>query len=145
MRRSARGYLYRAIDSEGFIKVGFSMDPRERVRTLSATRKRPVTLLGVTPGDRKAEARLHRRLSAWRQRGEWYFPTSELLDLIAHINRKAPPGARMFLMVRLPPDLYRRFAAFCEREGKTMTETVVIALTEWMDMREASKAREPAR
>lgn len=78
-------FVYFAQRGHGFVKVGASGDPVQRVRHLrSKFRPMPVRLLGAV--DRLAaglsENAAHRALAAHRFAGEWYWPRPEVFAFI---------------------------------------------------------------
>lgn len=54
------------------IKIGTSLDPDDRLRTLQTGSAYPIVLLGTIPGSFKTENAVHRALSPWRLDGEWF-------------------------------------------------------------------------
>lgn len=71
---------------EGRIKIGIAQDVRQRLRTLRTASSDPLVLLGVMPGGRRQEQRLHRQFGHARTHGEWFDPHP---DLIAYIEKNA--------------------------------------------------------
>lgn len=69
------------IESGPYMKIGFSEDPISRNTTVTRNGKRPddlpfdaeTDLIGWIPGDRKAEARLHKQFAHLRVAGEWFW------------------------------------------------------------------------
>lgn len=62
-------YVVRA-GSTGPVKIGRSKDPVNRIAELQTACAEQLVLLHLIPFD--IEAELHRRLSPWRVRGEWF-------------------------------------------------------------------------
>lgn len=66
------------------VKIGKSLDPKRRLRSLQTARSETeLTLLGVIPGGHKVETLLHRKYREKRRNGEWFALTSEdVLDIL---------------------------------------------------------------
>lgn len=64
-------------ERDGLIKIGCSESPRKRAREQHAR------LLACIPGRYEAEREHHRRFQGSRCRGEWFYPT---LDLLAYVS-----------------------------------------------------------
>lgn len=73
---------------DGYIKIGYTSRLETRLREL---RKQygVVTLLGICDGDKTTERELHSRFSTLNRFGEWYRPTDELREFIAHHTHAA--------------------------------------------------------
>lgn len=57
------------------VKIGWSIDPRERVKA------HPVDeILAIVPGDHRDEQRYHRQFAHLRENGEWFRAEAELLE-----------------------------------------------------------------
>jgi len=61
-----------AAPSVDLVKIGFSLDVKDRLRKLSTGSAVVTQLLKTIPGTRQDEATLHRRFKAYRVRGEWF-------------------------------------------------------------------------
>jgi hypothetical protein len=68
------------IHAEGtnLVKVGWTRDLSGRFRQLKTASPHPLILLAIHPGSSDVEALYHRDLAPYRQRGEWFFLTSEV-------------------------------------------------------------------
>lgn len=64
----------------GLIKIGVSINPERRCRTLNAE------LLGVLSGGLPRERELQARFAVYRERGEWFRPAPELLAWIEDLT-----------------------------------------------------------
>jgi len=101
MRKTPFVYFIQAGSADGPIKIGCAIDPRRRFATYETWNPQPLTLLGVIPGGVKDEKALHRKLIKSKLRGEWYYPTEEVLEYVkrAHepptytVQRNAPRDA----------------------------------------------------
>ena len=72
------------------IKIGYSGSPAAAIRRLTGfqtANAQNLQLLGVAEGDRKQEAALHRRFSAYHLRGEWFAADQELLTVIGDLSQ----------------------------------------------------------
>lgn len=65
----------------GLIKIGYSVDPRQR-RDQLCTLGVDLTLLGIVQGGFITEQYLHRRFADYRYVGEWFEPSPELFQFI---------------------------------------------------------------
>lgn len=87
------------------MKVGFSIDVRQRMRELRTGNPYPLELLFVVPADRSLETTFHRELRGDRMEGEWFSgPRIERLMI-----RVAAATEDMFLEFdysNTPPDYY---------------------------------------
>ncbi len=71
---------------DGPVKVGKSVDPHARIRSLQTGSSEPLRVLAFAPGDERRESEIHRRLKPHRIRGEWYQPSPDVFALIAEIQ-----------------------------------------------------------
>jgi len=66
------GNIYIAIDENtGYYKIGWSINPKKREKTLQSE-KPTIYFLWVVTGSRKDEAYLHKLFAGKRVRGEWF-------------------------------------------------------------------------
>ena len=72
-----QGYIY-VIDCDGFIKIGYSTDPRGRLSNLRVASPLEITVLRVIEGTVADERELHNKFVAHRVRGEWFKCEGEL-------------------------------------------------------------------
>lgn len=75
-------YFIRCECAERFIKIGLANDPDWRLKEHSIGNPYPLTMLFYGPGDRSDEQMLHRRFKRYRFRGEWFYPSKPIMDLI---------------------------------------------------------------
>ena len=75
--------------ASGPIKIGFSMNPAERLADIARHHPGRLKLLAVIAGDQAAEAHLHARFEASRVRGEWFRRTPDLVALIKTLREQA--------------------------------------------------------
>jgi hypothetical protein len=67
-------------ETTGLVKIGFSNDPNERLRTLRIGSPTRLVIRGVLGGGRDMEATLHARFAHRRSHGEWFALTQEELS-----------------------------------------------------------------
>lgn len=75
--------VYFIESDDGNIKIGQSKNVVARLRTLSTSTHRTMTLLGVIPGGTAKERELHERFSGQRLHREWFRDSDELRAYIA--------------------------------------------------------------
>lgn len=63
----------------GPIKIGSAVDVDKRLAELQTGCPDLLRIIGTSAGGREAEFALHRKFSAHRIRGEWFYPCPELL------------------------------------------------------------------
>lgn len=76
-------YVYFGRKEDGRIKVGVSIQPGRRTKTLGCE------LLLAVEADRDTEQEVLRYLDSHRIEGEWFHPTSEVLDYIESLQIRA--------------------------------------------------------
>lgn len=54
------------------VKIGFSKDPRKRLRQLQTSNSNTLVLLGYIDGDRDMETHLHILFEKYKLSGEWF-------------------------------------------------------------------------
>lgn len=77
------------IRAGGMIKIGFSLEVRQRLKELQTAQPVRLELLGVMAGDSDAERTLHERFAFCRQTGEWFSAVDELM-LFIEANTQLP-------------------------------------------------------
>jgi len=96
--------LYFARSHRGFIKIGISAAPADRIKELSTASgsdvHHDVELLAFVPYESREEARereaaLHRQFSYRRIRGEWFADSQELRDEIARLVAAPAPAPQV--------------------------------------------------
>ena len=68
--------------SNGCIKIGFAIDPEERLRDLQTANHEELVLLKAISGDRGKEIEIQQILVAHRKHGEWFYPTADVFELM---------------------------------------------------------------
>lgn len=95
---------------------------------------------------RAKERELHLKFSSIRLHGEWFKPTTELLE---YIKKNGSPykasdyeeGGRNPFSVRLHPDLGRRLREYCAEYGLTMADVFEAALQQYLDARDNKRTK----
>lgn len=78
------GFVY-YIRIDGLIKIGYTVDIRERTRAYPPTSE----LLAAHPGTTELEQQMHRQFAAFRERGrEWFRPAPEVMEHIDEVREK---------------------------------------------------------
>ena len=73
------------VGADGPIKIGCTkFDIERRVRAIQAGSPHILRWIGFFPGDRAAEQQAHLLLKNSSLRGEWFYPTVEVMAFIAH-------------------------------------------------------------
>jgi len=75
------GFIY-FIECGDFIKIGYSVRPRERFRRIAAMSPVEMRLIGITAGGVYDERDAHTKFSHIRARNEWFHRTDDLLEWI---------------------------------------------------------------
>lgn len=80
------GYVYFLHNPEtDTIKIGYSKNPKRRIRSLQTANSAELETLKIVEGDEGYERSLHRQFSHLRIRGEWFRADYELWDYIDSI------------------------------------------------------------
>src|SRR5262249_37237527 len=64
------------------VKIGFSDDPSERLRSLQTGSPFPLHLLAQSPAPRYMEARVHQALAEYHRGGEWFESFTDIVKVI---------------------------------------------------------------
>jgi len=80
-------YFIQAGGDDGPVKIGWSLNPMKRLRSLQTGSGQVLRLLAVMPGDRKKERAMHRAFSSRRIHGEWFNPGFALWGTIWSLRR----------------------------------------------------------
>lgn len=81
--------VYFARRSDGLIKIGSSMNVKQRLAQLSAGTAESLELLGHIDGSYLFEKQIHRKLAAHCKYGEWFSPSEEVVKCIDDLIRAA--------------------------------------------------------
>ncbi len=98
----------------GCIKIGFAIDPEERLRKLQTAHDEELVLLKAISGDRGRETEIHQILAAHRKRREWFYPTADVFGLM---NKVREPEYEM--VGSRPIAVLRRHKKKHERTSRT--------------------------
>lgn len=88
------GFVY-FMRAGGFVKIGFSKNPRRRKCNIGSGSPFDVVLAAYFPGTERDEADLHSRFRPARQKGEWFKSCAEieaLIQLHAVVDRHIKPS-----------------------------------------------------
>ena len=72
----------------GPIKIGYSVDPESRLRSLQSGSPVKLAILAVEQGGASREAAYHEQFAADRLHGEWFKRTPALTKLIARLTKQ---------------------------------------------------------
>lgn len=86
---SEEGYAYFAGPAGGPIKIGFSMDPYQRLYRLQTDHPERLYLWAEAPGGRRAEDRYQARFAKHWIGGEWFARCPEIEAEIARLKAEA--------------------------------------------------------
>lgn len=95
------GYVY-AIECGDLVKIGFSTDPKKRLRILSTGAPEACKLIGYAEGTIRHETEIHFLAAKERVRGEWFRKgpvVSLFLSMLPKIE--VPSARRPFRVVKL--------------------------------------------
>lgn len=76
------GFVYFIKADSGKIKIGWSVDPIERLKTLQTGSPEILTLIGCIRGTREDEGVFHRMFKHYRLHCEWFSYDENLLEYI---------------------------------------------------------------
>jgi hypothetical protein len=78
-------YFIRAIQGprhSARVKIGWTRDPRKRLKDLQTGSPVELYLIGAIPGGREDERAMHERFALSRMHGEWFALTGEMHELV---------------------------------------------------------------
>jgi hypothetical protein len=81
-QEKASSSVYFLRREDGLIKIGHAHDVSRRRKQLAGPCGSRLTLLGAMKGGVGKETELHKRFGVFRERGEWFRPSLELLEFI---------------------------------------------------------------
>ncbi len=76
------------------IKIGVSRNIAARLLRQKTFTPEPLLLLAFVPGDKTVETEIHLRFAQFRQHGEWFSKTREIVAEIRKIRGLPPPRGR---------------------------------------------------
>lgn len=88
-RARGTGYIYfiRCINDDGFIKIGFAVSPNDRLINMAVGAPYEMEIIRIAPGTIDDEKALHNRFRHAHQRGEWFRPTPDLMELLCSLPK----------------------------------------------------------
>jgi hypothetical protein len=75
-------------ENGGPIKIGHTNDIEKRIKLMQTGNPDKLVLLHLTSGGKNFEDQLHVRFSEFHYRGEWFYPSEEILDFISELKIK---------------------------------------------------------
>lgn len=94
-------YFLRPVGMKGPIKIGYSDQPKRRLKEMMMWSPIPLELFAVVPGDRGLEGSLHRAFRDAKSHWEWFRPIPELIEAINRMKAGVhPPDAFDFYRLR---------------------------------------------
>ena len=79
----SKGYIYFIQQGlDGQIKIGYSQDPKDRLKTLQTSNPRELRLLLTLQGNEDYERKLHKQFERHKLKGEWFEPHEDVLIFI---------------------------------------------------------------
>jgi hypothetical protein len=91
--RSAFSYIYFIEGAGGLIKIGRSLNVKQRLRMLQTGHPAPLKLLAFSVAHIGLERELQRYFAALLVNGEWYRPADNLMAFISRVQRQEHPLA----------------------------------------------------
>lgn len=79
-------YFLRPIGMDGPIKIGCSVTPAQRLRSVEIWSPLKLEIIASAPGIMRHENFLHHKFAANRLHGEWFTPSPALLGIINHVQ-----------------------------------------------------------
>ena len=134
------GFIY-AIESGGFVKIGWSRDPQRRLDKIRSDAPHESTLLGVRAGTSSDEKAIQQLLGASRSRGEWFHMegTQEFLQSLSPFKKPSAKTRKPFnrldayLLTNGLKDAY--FAGLIGRDRTTVSRwRRGLSRPEWKDV-----------
>jgi hypothetical protein len=80
-----KGFVY-FIGNDEFVKIGYSTDPKNRLKYIQSGHPHKLKLFGCIRGDMKLERELHEKFKEHRLNGEWFTYSLEIKSFIEGIN-----------------------------------------------------------
>jgi hypothetical protein len=85
MRRDRPLFIYLIEAEIGFVKIGYSHQPRVRLQTMAGTSVCPLRLIAQWPGGSAEEKALHERFANYRLHGEWFQISGALAAFVLEV------------------------------------------------------------
>jgi hypothetical protein len=110
-------YFIQRVDS-GLIKIGITGNVRRRFKQLQGHGFGNLIVLGFCPGKTGYERKLHREFAEFRKTGEWFVPSTAILEFIqTHTEPMIDP---------LRPETKRKPKSLDERKSQPRLPSVVV-------------------
>lgn len=71
-KREEVSWIYFIQQHQGLLKIGFSISPLERLKSLQTANPYPLKVFAIVQGTMREEKALHARLASFRLEGEWF-------------------------------------------------------------------------
>ena len=78
-------------ENNGLIKIGYSDNPKDRLRSLQVSSPNKLKIIKVVDGNFDRERFIHYKFSKFSVRGEWFSPNSELVEYINNLEDSYSP------------------------------------------------------
>lgn len=122
------------------IKIGFTGRAHQRFKSLRATEKAEIMVLGIMAGDKADEKKLHARFADFRVRGEWFSKCVAIEMFIAnHTSPEVPadaPHPVRRLSVTISDEVAEAIKLLQAAEVRTESNMVALLLMEALAHRE---------
>ena len=83
MTNSKNSYVYFIQEgTTGKIKIGYSSNPHERLKSHQTSNSSTLRILGIIEGNIESEQLIHKRFEKFKVTGEWFEPVDSLLTFI---------------------------------------------------------------
>lgn len=83
------GHVYFA-EALGKVKIGYSVNPEQRIQAVGEWIPVPITLLATMPGSLALEAAIHRMFAQEWSHGEWFHFTRRVHDFVERVIAGLP-------------------------------------------------------
>jgi hypothetical protein len=124
---NVKHWVYFARADNGLVKIGTSAALRKRLTSIRAQAPGAV-FLGIVPGDRVREAKLHAKFAHLRRHGEWFAPGDDLMSFIQrHAQREIPADPETIMAIRITKEMADALDSeamrLCEQYGLECTRS----------------------
>jgi hypothetical protein len=94
-------YIYFAV-SDGFVKIGRAINPRQRMAELAVGSAHPITLVATALAHASLEQLIQKRFKSAHRQGEWYELNADLERFIGKVRDGVNIVELVFAELRLP-------------------------------------------
>lgn len=118
------GFVYAIENADGFVKIGWSVDPLTRLGSINADTSSPCRLVGTITGTRKQERALHAMLWRSRVHGEWFRKDASIEVVLRYFARRqdADHASRRREADRAAGKPGRKLQTFLDENGLTQRD-----------------------